>query len=342
MLDLAALHAHLAAHLQGYAGPLTARAFDEGQSNPTFLLETPGRSYVLRKKPPGALLKSAHAVDREYRVQKALADTEVPVARMLHLCEDEAVLGTVFYVMEHVPGRVFWDPALPELSPPERGRVYDEMNRVLAAIHDVDVGAVGLGDFGRPGDYFARQLKRWREQYRATETDPIPDMDALILWLEEHLPPDDGACSLVHGDYRIDNMLFDPETLRVRAVLDWELSTLGHPLADLAYQVMQRAMGRDWKLRGLAGLDLDTLGIPSEDAYVAAYRRRRRLGDLPNWGYAKAFAFFRFAAICQGVGKRALDGNAAGADAARIGAMARPLAALGLAAARGKPGKIAT
>jgi aminoglycoside phosphotransferase (APT) family kinase protein len=342
MLDLAALHAHLAAHLGGYAGPLTARAFDEGQSNPTFLLETPGRSYVLRKKPPGALLKSAHAVDREYRVQKALAETEVPVARMLHLCEDDSVLGTVFYVMERVPGRVFWDPALPELSPPERGRVYDEMNRVLAAIHDVDVAAVGLGDFGRPGDYFARQLKRWREQYRATETDPIPDMDALILWLEEHLPPDDGACSLVHGDYRIDNMLFDPETLRVRAVLDWELSTLGHPLADLAYQIMQRAMGRDWKLRGLAGLDLDTLGIPSEDAYVEAYRRRRGLGALPNWGYAKAFAFFRFAAICQGVGKRALDGNAAGADAARIGAMARPLAALGLAAARGKPGKIAT
>ena len=329
MPDWSALDVYLTRHVVGFAGPVEIEVFSEGQSNPTFLLATPGAKYVLRKKPPGELLKSAHAVDREYRVQLALQDTEVPVARVLHLCTDETVIGTMFYVMEFAEGRIFWDPALPDLSQAERGMVYDEMNRVLAAIHNVDVTVAGLSDFGRPTRYFERQLKRWSGQYRATATDAWTDMDRLIGWLQDNLPEDDGQYSLVHGDYRIDNLMFEPDSLRIKAVFDWELSTLGHPLADLAYQVMQRSMGRDWHLPGLSGLDTDTLGIPSEDAYVASYCRRRGLTELDNWTFAKVFAFFRFAAICHGVGARAKAGNAASPDANRVGAMARPLARLG-------------
>ena len=335
MLDLTALDRYLAVGIGGYRGPLKAKAFSQGQSNPTFLLTTPGARYVLRKKPPGQLLRSAHAVDREFRVQKALAESAVPVPRMRHLCEDPSVLGTAFYVMDYIAGQVFWDPALPELSPDLRGRVYDQMNRVLAAIHNVDISAAGLADFGRPDNYFARQTRRWSEQYRATEAEPIPPMDVLIDWVAANLPEDDGQTSLVHGDYRIDNLIFDPETLTIRAVLDWELSTLGHPLADLAYQVMQRSMGRSWHIPGLAGLDTDALGIPSEQAYVAAYCRRRNLAGLPDWHFAKVFAFFRFAAICHGVGARAAAGNNASPDATRVGAMARPLAELGARLATG-------
>jgi len=331
MLDLTALNQYLAENVPDYSGPLSVKPFAEGQSNPTFLLTTPKAKYVLRKKPPGELLKSAHAVDREYRVQRALWETDVPVAKVLHLCEDESVIGTIFYVMEFAEGRIFWDPALPELSPEDRSKVYDEMNRVLAAIHNVDLGAVGLGDFGRPGDYFARQLKRWSAQYRDSETEAIPQMNALIDWLQDNLPEDDGQVSLVHGDYRIDNLMFAKDSFRVIAVFDWELSTLGHPLADLAYQIMQRSMGRDWHLRGLAGLDVDALGIPSEDDYVEAYCRRRGITGQNDWHYAKIFAIFRFAAICQGVKKRALDGNAASPDALKVGAMAKPLAELGTA-----------
>lgn len=328
-LDIRALDTYLSRHIPRYSGPVTARAFSQGQSNPTYLLTAPTARYVLRKKPPGVLLKSAHAVDREFRVQHALRDTEVPVAPMRHFCADDAVVGTPFYIMGYVEGTIFWDPALPDLTAMQRGRVYGEMARVLAAIHDVDLAATGLEDFGRPSDYFARQLARWTGQYRASETDPIPAMDQLIDWLTDHLPPDDGQATLTHGDYRIDNLLFDPETLEIKAVFDWELSTLGHPLADLSYQIMQRRLGRDWYLKGLAGLDTDALGIPSAEAYVRAYCDRRGLARLENWGYAQAFSFFRFAAICQGVGKRALDGNAASRDAPRVGAMARPLAELG-------------
>jgi aminoglycoside phosphotransferase (APT) family kinase protein len=248
---------------------------------------------------------------------------------MLHLCSDANVIGTVFYVMEFAEGRIFWDPALPDQTRTERARVYDQMNQVLAAIHNIDFNAVGLSDFGRPSAFFQRQLGLWRDQYRASETEEIPAMTTLGGWLEKNLPEDDGQCTLVHGDYRIDNLLFDPKDLKIIAVFDWELSTLGDPLADLAYQVMQREMGRDWHLRGLAGLDTDALGIPSETSYIEAYCRRRRIDDLPHWTFAKAFAFFRFAAICQGVKKRALDGIAASPDAARVGAMARPLAELG-------------
>lgn len=334
MFDRQRLGTYLAAHVPGYEGPLEVKAFSEGQSNPTYLLTTPGARYVLRKKPAGTLLKSAHAVDREYRVQRALWQSEVPVARVRHMCSDDSIIGTMFYVMDFAEGHIFWDPALPELEPDARARVYDEMNKVIAAIHSVDLVATGLSDFGRPGDYFARQLKRWTGQYRESETENVPEMNELISWLEAHMPADDGQVSLVHGDYRIDNLLFDLESLKVRAVFDWELSTLGHPLADLSYQIMQRAMGRDWHLRGLAGLDLSKTGIPGEREYVAAYCQRRGIERLENWDYAKIFAFFRFAAICQGVKKRALDGNAASPDAPKVGAMARPLAELGHALLR--------
>lgn len=329
MLNLAKLEAYLANHIVGFQGPLSAESFAQGQSNPTYLLTTPNARYVLRKQPDGPLLKSAHAVDREFRVQSALWETDVPVARVLHLCEDRSLLGTMFYVMDYAEGRVFWDPALPELSKEERGKVYEEMNRVLAAIHEVDPSAVGLSDFGRPEGYFARQLSLWTKQYHASQTDEIAEMDRLADWLAERLPPDDRQAGLVHGDYRIDNLMFAPDRLEIIAVFDWELATLGHPLADLAYQVMQRAMGRDWHLRGLAGLETHALGIPSEEAYVAAYCDRRGLDQLEHWEFAKVFAFFRFAAICQGVKKRALDGNAASPDALKVGAMARPLAELG-------------
>lgn len=328
---MSALTAYLTEHISGFAGPVDAQAVSAGQSNPTFILTTAGAKFVLRKKPPGDLLKSAHAVDREYRVQKALWETDVPVAKVLHLCGDEDVIGTMFYIMEFAEGRIFWDPALPDLNPHDRSHVYDEMNRVLAAIHSVDPVGIGLGDFGRPGDYFGRQLSLWCAQYRACETEAVPEMDALIDWLQDNLPEDDGQTSLVHGDYRIDNLMFAKDSFRIEAVFDWELSTLGHPLADLAYQIMQRSMGRDWHLRGLDGLDIQALGIPSETAYVDAYCRRRGIDQPQNWQFAKIFAFFRFAAICQGVKKRALDGNAASPDALKVGAMAKPLTKLGAA-----------
>lgn len=331
MLNMSALTAYLTEHISGFAGPVDAQAVSAGQSNPTFILTTAGAKFVLRKKPPGDLLKSAHAVDREYRVQKALWETDVPVAKVLHLCEDEDVIGTMFYIMEFAEGRIFWDPALPDLNPHDRSHVYDEMNRVLAAIHSVDPAGIGLGDFGRPGDYFGRQLSLWSAQYRACETEAVPEMNALIDWLQDNLPEDDGQTSLVHGDYRIDNLMFAKDSFRIEAVFDWELSTLGHPLADLAYQIMQRSMGRDWHLRGLDGLDIQALGIPSETAYVDAYCRRRGIDQPQNWQFAKIFAFFRFAAICQGVKKRALDGNAASPDALKVGAMAKPLTKLGAA-----------
>jgi len=309
-LDEAAVRRWLEANLPGFAGPLEVAKFQAGQSNPTFLLSTPAHDYVLRRKPPGTLLKSAHAVDREFRVQRALADSQVPVARMHLLCEDESVIGSMFYVMDHVPGRNFNDPTLPELTPAERGAVVDEMNGVLAALHEVDIDAVGLSDYGPPGNYFERQVGRWSKQYRASETEPQPDMDALMQRLSAELPEDDGQRTLVHGDYRIDNMIFDTHGTACRAVLDWELSTIGHPFADLAAVIMQWQMPVGAEGRGLAGVDRKALGLPTDAEFIAAYCRRRGLKGIDNFGYYLAFCFFRMAAIIQGVLKRALEGNA--------------------------------
>ncbi len=309
-LDVGAVEAYLAARLDGFRGPLNATKFASGQSNPTFLLRTPSAAYVLRRKPPGKLLKSAHAVDREFRVMRALAGSDVPVPRPHILCQDESVIGSMFFVMDYVEGRNFQDPRVPEVDRETRAGVYDAMNAVLAALHSVDVEAVGLADFGRPGSYFARQVARWSGQYRASETETIPAMDAVIAWLDDNVPADDGRVALVHGDYRIDNMIFDESAPRVIAVLDWELSTLGHPFADLGYQCMQ------WRLpvgdagRGLDGVDRAALGIPSEEAYVARYCERMGISGIPEWTFCLAFSFFRFAAILQGVKKRAIDGNA--------------------------------
>ena len=336
-LDLAAVERYLAAHLPGFRGPLTAKKFTIGQSNPTFRLDSPSGTLVLRRKPPGQLLKSAHAVDREFRVQKALAGTEVPVARMHVLCEDESVIGSMFYVMDFQPGRHFMEPTLAALSPDQRGAVFDEMNRVLAALHSVDYAAVGLGEFGKPGSYFARQIGRWTKQYRASETGTLADMDALIDWLDANLPEDDGRVSLVHGDYRIDNLIFEAGKPRIAAVLDWELSTLGHPFSDLAYQCMQWRMPVGEEGRGLAGVDRKAQGIPAEEEYVDAYCRRMGLADIPGFDFCLAFSFFRMAAIVQGVKKRGLDGNASNPErAARMGRFVPIYARMGLEAASGR------
>lgn len=324
----------MAANVPGYSGPLSATKFDAGQSNPTYRLNAGSGAYVLRRQPHGELLKSAHAVDREFRVQKALTDTGVPVPKMLALCEDRSVIGTMFYVMEHVSGRVVDEPSMPDAVPGERAEMMAEMARVLAAIHEVDVAAVGLSDYGPPGDYYARQLGRWTRQYRASETGAVPEMDRLIGWLEAHLPPDDGARTLVHGDYRIDNLLFAAEGTDCRAVLDWELSTLGHPLADLAGVLMQWRLPPGPEGRGLAGLDRDELGLPSDEAFVAAYCAHRGIAVPEDLGFYVAFAFFRMGAILQGVKKRALDGNASNPEKGRrLGAFVPRFGALGLEAA---------
>ncbi|WP_425037639.1 phosphotransferase family protein [Primorskyibacter sp. S187A] len=332
--DLVRVAAWCERHVSGFQGSLRARQFSTGQSNPTYLLEAGSGRYVLRRKPDGVLLKSAHAVDREYRVMRALAGSDVPVPRVHGLCEDDTVLDTMFFVMDHVSGRVHMDPSLPDQSAPDRRAILLEMARVLAAIHQVDPGAVGLHDFGPPGDYYARQLARWSKQYRASETGQIVDMDALIAWLDAHLPADDGARVLVHGDYRIDNLLF--EDTRCTAVLDWELSTLGHPYADLAGVLMQ------WRLppgdlgRGLAGIDRASLGLLDDEAFVAAYAEARGIAPPADLRFYIAFAFFRMGAILQGVKKRALDGNAANPEKARqLGAFVPEFARLGLEAAHG-------
>jgi aminoglycoside phosphotransferase (APT) family kinase protein len=333
-LDLTKLAAYLAEHVEGFdAGAgFNATKFEGGQSNPTFRLETANRAYVLRRQPPGKLLKSAHAVDREFQVYQALAKTDVPVPRVFHLCEDRDVIGSMFYVMEYCEGRIFWNAALPELaSNAERTNAYEQMNKVLAAIHSVDLDAVGLSDYGKSGNYFERQLSRWTSQYKASEIDVIPAMDQLIDWLEKNMPEDDGRVSLVHGDFRLDNMIFAPDGPKIIAVLDWELSTLGHPFADLAYQCMQLRMpaatsNKKGTMSGLAGLDRAALGIPSEKEYVAAYCRRMGIEKIDHWAFYLAFSFFRLAAIAQGVAKRALDGNASNKEAMKVGAYVAPLA----------------
>lgn len=309
--ELHRLTAWLAETLPEIKGPFVAEKFAVGQSNPTYLLRAQTGLYVLRRQPAGDLLPSAHAVDREYRVQKALEGTAVPVPRMLALCEDHSVLGVSFYVMEHVGGRNLVDPSLPDETPQTRTAIIHEMARVLAAIHSVDIGAVGLGDYGAPGDYYARQLARWTKQYRASATETQPGMDRLIGWLEAHLPADGMPQTLVHGDYRIDNMLFAEHAADCVAVLDWELSTLGHPFADLAGVIMQWQLPPGAEGRGLAGVDRAALGLPSDDAFIDAYCQARGIARPENFGFYVAFAFFRMAAILQGVKKRALDGNAA-------------------------------
>ena len=335
-LDTQALGEWLARHLDGFSGPLQLASFKGGQSNPTYKISTPDADYVLRTKPaPKAqLLPSAHAIEREFKVMQALHGTGVPVPRMLGLCEDESVIGRAFYVMEFIEGRVFWDQSLPGLSPPQRAAIYDEMNQVISRLHGVAYAEHGLADFGRPGNYFERQIGRWSKQYAASVTDPIAEMDQLIAWLPAHIPPMARAekmTRIVHGDFRLDNLVFHPTEARVLAVLDWELSTLGHPLADFSYHAMA------WNIapgdfRGIHGLDLGALGIPDENSYVARYCDRTGLVSLQDlqadWSFYMAYNLFRMAAILQGIAKRVEAGTAASAQALRAAAGARPLARL--------------
>jgi aminoglycoside phosphotransferase (APT) family kinase protein len=327
--DAAALERWLRGRIEGFSGPLAAEQFRGGQSNPTYLLSAAGRRYVLRAKPAPAakLLPSAHAVEREFRVISALARAGIPVPKAYCLCEDESVIGRAFYVMEHVEGRVLWDQSLPGMTSSERGAIYDEMNRVIAALHGVDYSAIGLEDFGKRGDYLARQIARWSRQYRASETEKIAAMDSLIEWLPGNVPAGDET-AVVHGDYRMDNLIFHPSEPKILAILDWELSTLGHPLADFSYHCMSWHIPPG-QFRGIAGLDLAALGIPDETRTVAAYCRRTGRDGIENWDFYLAYNLFRIAAILQGVMKRALDGTAASAEALDAGKRARPLAELG-------------
>ncbi|APL96042.1 phosphotransferase family protein [Sphingobium indicum] len=313
-LDLGALDAWMRAHVSDYAGPLTIEQFKGGQSNPTYKLLTPGKTYVLRKQPPGPLLKGAHALDREARVLAALSRAGFPVAAVHGLCTDPAVIGTIFYVMDMVEGRIFWDAALPGVSPPERAALFDAMNATIADLHSIDHVAAGLADYGRPGNYFERQIARWSRQYlEDAQAGRDPYMDRLVEWLPAHIPPGEET-SIVHGDFRIDNLIFHPTQPRVLAVLDWELSTLGHPGADFAYHAMMYRMPPHI-VAGLGGSDPAALGIADEEAYLAAYCRRRGLADMPGYDFYVAFNFFRLAAIFHGIKGRVIRGNASSAQA---------------------------
>ena len=327
-IDVKALEVWLGEQVPAFHGPLAIEQFKGGQSNPTYKLVTPARSYVMRAKPGPAskLLPSAHAIEREYRVLKALAATDVPVGEVICLCQDEAVIGRAFYIMAFVDGRVLWEQSLPGLDSAERGGIYDEMNRVISALHQVDYGALGLGDFGKPGNYFARQIGRWSKQYLASETEPIVEMNRLVDWLPGHIPDGDET-SIVHGDFRLDNMIFARDEPKVVAVLDWELSTLGHPLADFSYHCMGYHIPPD-QFRGIGGLDLAALGIPGEAEYKARYCRRTGRDRIDHWDFYLAYNCFRLAAILQGIMKRVVDGTAASAEAAQAGKRARPLARL--------------
>ena len=335
--DSGALQRWLQANVPGIEGPLTIEQFKGGQSNPTFKLSTPGAAYVMRCKPgPAAkLLPSAHAIEREYRVMAALAGHGMPVPQMLALCSDESVIGRAFFVMSFAAGRVLWDQSLPGMSRAERGAVYDDMNRVIAALHSVDIGAAGLADYGKPGNYFERQIARWSKQYLASVTQPNPAMDALMAWLPAHMPAsarDASKVSVVHGDYRLDNLVFHASEPRIVAVLDWELSTLGHPLADFSYHCMAWHIAPG-AFRGIGGQDLAALGIPPEADYIGRYCERSGLATpqalAADWNFYLAYNLFRMAAILQGIAKRVEDGTAASEQARQAGAGARPLADLG-------------
>lgn len=334
--DEEALSRYLADKLEGFEGNLTVKQFGQGQSNPTYLLGSADREWVLRKKPPGKLLPSAHAVDREYRVIKALQDTDVPVPEACLLCEEDTVVGTPFYVMKRAEGRIFRVPSMPEVSSAkERTAIVDAMNETLAKLHQVDLKAVGLEDFGKSGNYMSRQVSRWTRQYEASKTDEIESMESLIQWLNEKIP-DDETTTIVHGDYRLENMVIHPTEPRVVAILDWELCTLGHPLADLAYNCMPyRFPAESGTNLGLGGLNLESLGIPSEEDYVDAYCRRMGHGPIPNWSFFLAFSIFRVAAIVQGVYKRGLDGIASSARAESLGIYVRFLSDTGWQIASG-------
>lgn len=313
----AALESFLRQSLGSNAGAFSIQQFGGGQSNPTFLLTLGGDRFVMRKKPPGKLLKSAHQVDREFKIMRALADTDVPVPKMHVLCEDETIIGTSFYVMEYLEGRIFRDPQLPGLSADERAAIYDSMNGVMARLHKVDIERAGLADFGRPGNYFERQIGRFITQYRAAETDPIPDMERLIDWMPYNIPSENSV-SIAHGDYRLENTVFHLTEPRLIAVLDWELSTIGHPLADLAYNCMGYHVMNP-RQGGLVGIDHFATGIPSEADYVSTYCSRTSRVAIENWHFYLSFAVFRLASIAQGVYKRGLDGNASSENAARFG-----------------------
>jgi len=339
--DVAALQAWLSTRLDGFEGPLTVEQFKGGQSNPTYKLITPSRSYVMRSKPGPAdkLLASAHAVDREFTVMRALHGTGVPVPRMHLLCEDESVIGRAFYVMEFMAGRVLWDQSLPGIAHDDRAAYYDEMNRVIAALHSVDVNAAGLANYGKPGNYFERQIGRWTKQYQASITQPIAAMDQLMAWLPANIPPsarDESQVSVVHGDYRLDNLMFDASEPRAIAVLDWELSTIGHPLADFSYHCMSWHIPPG-QFRGLGGVDIAALGIPDEKSYVRRYcERTGRIGKgkdadavMSDWNFYLAYNMFRLAGILQGIAKRVEMGTASSAQARQAAAGARPLAEMG-------------
>ncbi len=333
-LDNEALAPWLEKHVSGFHDLMEIRKFDGGQSNPTFLITAQSGKYVLRAKPPGALLKSAHQVDREFRVMQALATTDVPVPTVYALSEEHSPIGRMFFVMQYLDGHIFWDPALPEIhgfgseqAPERRAIIYDRMNEVLARLHNVDVEACGLADFGKPGSYFERQVSRWTQQYEASEVERNENVHLLIRWLQDNMPCDDGQVALVHGDYRLDNMVFSHDAHQILGVLDWELSTLGHPLADLAYQCMQWRLPHQGGFRGLGGIDRAAIGLPSEKEYVDAYCRRRNIERIDNWQFYVGFCFFRLAAILQGVYKRSLDGNASNPEKAKQYGRAVPVLA---------------
>ncbi len=325
-IDTGALDRYMRAHVAGYAGPPAVEKFKGGQSNPTYLITTPARKYVLRRKPPGKLLPSAHAVEREYKVMTALNAVGFPAPKTYALCEDPDIIGTAFFIMDFVEGRIFWDASLPDVAKEARAPLFHALIDTLADLHLVEYEKVGLGDYGKPGNYFERQIGRWSKQYKAAETEAIPEMDALIAWLPTAIPSDD-ATTIVHGDLRFDNVIMHPSEPKALAVLDWELSTLGHPLADFTYLLMIWHFPPNVR-GGLAGLDLDALGIPSLDDAVARYCKRTRRQSLPDLDFCLAYNMFRLGSIAQGVYARALQGNASSERAISLGAQVRPLATL--------------
>ncbi len=328
--DIAQLEEYMLSHVESFHGPLSVQQFKGGQSNPTYLLESPSGKYVMRRKPPGKLLKSAHAVDREFRVISALYAADFPVPRPHVLCKDEEIVGTMFFIMEFVEGRIFWELDLPESDPAERTAIYEDLGQTIAKLHNFDYEKIGLGDYGKPGNYFARQISRWSKQYYASKTNKLENMDKLINWLPDHIPDDESA-SVVHGDFRLDNLVIHPTEPEIIAVLDWELSTIGHPLGDFTYHLMawqtpEIGIGSS----GLLGKDLSALGIPTEDEYVASYcKRTNRADGIQNRDFYSAYNFFRIAAILQGIAGRVRDGTAASAYAKRAEKAVPPLVDMG-------------